>query len=208
MLRLRDIMTTELVTVSPDLSLRDTMELFVREHVSGAPVLAQREVVGVVSVTDLLAFAATLQEEDLNPGREDADWGEESSVSRAGGVDEAAATWFVQAGADEVPEFIERFTEAEMRRTERDRFGEHTVSEVMTSDVRSLPGHTPVDQAADFMRQAGIHRVLVMSDGELEGIVSMKDIADAVADHKLTARTYVFGANISYQGRPPHDRRA
>lgn len=58
MLRLRDIMTTELVTVSPELSLRDAMELLVTSHVSGAPVVAQHRVVGVVSATDLLGFAA------------------------------------------------------------------------------------------------------------------------------------------------------
>ncbi len=40
MLRLRDIMTTELVTVAPELSLRDAMELLVTSHVSGAPVVA------------------------------------------------------------------------------------------------------------------------------------------------------------------------
>jgi len=64
---------------------------------------------------------------------------------------------------------------------------------VMSDRICSLPSHTRVDQAADFMRTTAIHRVLVMDDGVLVGIVSMKDIADAVADHKLTERTYVFG---------------
>jgi CBS domain-containing protein len=204
MLRLRDIMTTDLVTVSPELSLRDAMELFVSEHVSGAPVVAQNKVVGVISSTDLLAFAASSpdaseMDRDLNAW----DVGESVSESR---TDDPVATWFVEAGADEELQSVEHLSTDETHRAERDRFARHTVSEVMTADVCSLAGTTPVEQAADYMRQAAIHRVLVMTDGELEGIVSMKDIADAVADHKLTTKTYVFGEN-SFAGRSVDRRR-
>jgi len=34
MLRLRDIMTTNVVTVSPEMSIREAMELFGKQHVS------------------------------------------------------------------------------------------------------------------------------------------------------------------------------
>jgi CBS domain-containing protein len=44
-----------------------------------------------------------------------------------------------------------------------------------------------------------------MDDGVLVGIVSMKDIADAVADHKLTDRMYVFGTGPILDRR--HDAR-
>ena len=60
MLRVSDIMTTRVVTVSPELGLRDAMELFVSEHISGAPVVEGRRVVGVVSATDLMGLAASL----------------------------------------------------------------------------------------------------------------------------------------------------
>ena len=49
MLRLRDIMTTELLTFSPETSVRDAMESLAAKHVSGAPVVAGTKVVGVVS---------------------------------------------------------------------------------------------------------------------------------------------------------------
>jgi CBS domain-containing protein len=55
-----------------------------------------------------------------------------------------------------------------------------------------MPSDTPVEDAADFMRSATIHRVLVMADGKLEGIVSTSDIAAAVADNRLSHRVYVF----------------
>lgn len=201
MLHLRDIMTTELVTVSPELSLRDAMELLVSSHVSGAPVVAQHRVVGVVSVTDLLGFAATTptvtDEARLDAGLEELEADAEHDEG-----DEPSSNWFVEMRADEETDVAERFREMGARRAASDWFAEHTVSEVMNDSVCSLPSSTRVDQAADFMRTAAIHRVLVMDDGVLMGIVSMKDIADAVADHRLTDRTYVFGGATHVDRRP------
>jgi len=42
MLRLQDIMTRDVVTVSPELTLRDAMELLTSLHISGAPVVGNR----------------------------------------------------------------------------------------------------------------------------------------------------------------------
>src|SRR5450759_2014620 len=52
MLKVRDIMTTDVVTVTPHTTLRDAIELFAKRHVSGAPVIDGVEVVGVVSTSD------------------------------------------------------------------------------------------------------------------------------------------------------------
>lgn len=59
MLPLRDIMTMEIVTVSPETSIREAMELLVRRHVSGAPVVSGEQIVGIVSTTDLMTFAGS-----------------------------------------------------------------------------------------------------------------------------------------------------
>ena len=74
-----------------------------------------------------------------------------------------------------------------------------SVSEAMTRQICSLSPTTAVDYAADFMRTSGIHRVLVMDGDQLVGLVSTSDITDAVADHKLDRRVYVFGPA---QGKP------
>src|SRR5690606_28747092 len=55
MLKLRDIMTRDVTTLSPDLPLRDAMELLVSEHLSGAPVVSDGKLVGVISASDLLS---------------------------------------------------------------------------------------------------------------------------------------------------------
>src|SRR5262249_45246364 len=60
MLTLRDIMTTNMLTVTPETSIREAMELFGRNHLSGAPVLSAGKLAGVVSGTDLMSFASAL----------------------------------------------------------------------------------------------------------------------------------------------------
>jgi len=125
MLRLRDIMTTDVVAVPPELTIRGALVLFSKHHVSGAPVVSGRNVVGVVSLTDLAEFA-----EMSSPG------------------------W--------------------------NALDEQTVGEAMNRKICSLPSDTLVDNAADFMRAADVHRVLVMDGESLIGLVTSRDIADAV----------------------------
>ena len=192
MLRLEEIMTRELVSVSPELSVREAMELFVAEHLTGAPVIAQNKVLGVVSVTDLLAFAAAppVIPEELE---REAGWEEVEDAAQSQDSDDPAATWFGEPDLNAEADVAERFNDLAVPRPQGDRLAQHTVADVMTHNVCSLPPTTRVDTAADFMRRAAIHRVLVMEHDKLLGIVTLKDIADAVADHRLTERTYVFG---------------
>ncbi len=62
MLKLKDIMTRDVVSASPDMTIRDAMELLSERHVSGAPVVDGGKVVGVFSASDLLAFFADLND--------------------------------------------------------------------------------------------------------------------------------------------------
>jgi CBS domain-containing protein len=62
MLKLKDIMTRDVVSTAPDMTLRDAMELLSERHVSGAPVVDGGKVVGIFSATDLLAFLADLDD--------------------------------------------------------------------------------------------------------------------------------------------------
>jgi CBS domain-containing protein len=53
-------MATDVVAISSEATVRDAMELLSRHHVSGAPVVSGSTLVGVVSATDLMEFAAAL----------------------------------------------------------------------------------------------------------------------------------------------------
>lgn len=61
-LRVRDIMTAEVHQLTADATLDEAARFFARHHISGAPVVDQGRVVGVISKSDLvdprIGFAA------------------------------------------------------------------------------------------------------------------------------------------------------
>jgi CBS domain-containing protein len=202
MLKLRDIMTVDVVTVGPDLTIRDAMELFTERHVSGAPVVDGGRVVGVVSATDLLGLLASLSELTRDEREEEpvAAWEETTEVS-----DRYFGTLWDEVSDSEAI--------ADVSNRERNVLDEITVAEAMTrAPVHRMAPETPVEAAAAYMRQAEIHRLLVMEGERLVGIVSTMDIVKAVAGHRLTALRYVFGparpdAVVSDRRRPQKPRR-
>ncbi len=78
---------------------------------------------------------------------------------------------------------VERFTECDG--PEWDILEEHDVHEVMSRTVLALPPETPVGAAAQEMVRGRLHRLLVMQDDRLVGIVSSSDIVRAVAEGRL-----------------------
>lgn len=184
MVTLHDIMSVDVVTVSPDVSLRDVAELLADRHISGVPVVANGRVLGVVSATDLLEFDAASR--GVPRERTDqAEWGSWPDTESWVEGDEAPATYFASmwddAGAD---------VRARLRATqspEWDVLEEHAASEVMTRSVCCLPPDTGVPDAAEYMLRAGIHRVLVTRDERLVGMVTTTDIVKAVSQYGLGA---------------------
>jgi CBS domain-containing protein len=197
MLRLNEIMTKDVITVPAEMTVRDAMSLFATRHITGAPVVSQGKVVGVVSLTDLAELAAASPGSPTGRPESQAEWGEWDDGGELPEGSEPPSAFFSDLWDDAGAETSER-----MRVTEGPEWSmldETQVSEAMTRQVLSLSPTTAVDEAADFMRSSGIHRVLVMDDDQLLGLVSTSDIAAAVADHRLSRRVYVFGPA---QGRP------
>ena len=185
MLRLRDIMTRDVLTVRPESTVREAMELLATRHVSGAPVVSGDKVVGVISSSDLLSFAAHGAATPIEHQR-----GANGALDSDGWDGSSAPGPFFQRiwlrGEDGL------LSEGRVTTPPAVDFDAKTVSHVMTRRVRSMPPDTAVSWAADCMRCERIHRVLVMENDRLLGIVSVSDIARAVAEHRLTARRYVF----------------
>lgn len=174
-----EVMTRELATLHPRLTLRDALDVLRGEEVSGAPVVANGEVVGVVSVTDILEFEVT------SPGvparrREQTEWGEFETpdVWREG--EDAPSAYFVDFWADAGAGVFARFETTDA--PEWDQYENHVVAEIMTRKVVAVKPGTEIREVARVMVAGAIHRVLVMEDGELHGLVSSMDVVRAVAD--------------------------
>ena len=198
MLKLAEIMTPDVVTVTPETPLRYVVELFMVKHISGAPVVNGRDVVGVISAADLLGFAASLP--STASVAADAKGWDETPPDEAFERDEPApATFYTGLLSDGTTDVVAGM-DANIGRTQNE-FDEYIVDDVMTHEPITLSPNDTVVAAAEVMQRRAIHRVLVVDDGKLVGIVSALDVARAVAEHKLTTRTYVFNDDRDFEER-------
>jgi len=198
MVTLSAIMTKNVITVSPDVSIRDAMSILSSRHISGVPVVAGGEVVGVVTSTDLMAFAADLpgapaeRVHDVEPG--DLVNGEDEEAD--GSELEPLGAYFTDFWEDVGLDAAVRFNTT--AGPEWNVLDAHTVQEAMTrAPICSLPGETMLPVAAQFMRAHAIHRVLITDGKRLLGIVTSTDLVNAIADHKLREREWVFAPSTS-----------
>jgi CBS domain-containing protein len=174
MMMLRDIMTRDVVYVTPDTPIADVVSILSGESITGVPVIAAHRVVGVISASDIVDFAGR-NETELENGQEN---------------------W------DDIDDEMERELEAEMSPLELEEaeiadqiedsskdnvelFTEYTAGDLMTRKLCSLPSTTPLDKAARQMVRTGVHRLLVMDDDRLVGIATSMDFLRAVAQGHL-----------------------
>lgn len=181
MTAVNDLMSTDVVSVTPELSLRDAAELLAARHIGGAPVMRGQRVIGVVSMSDILSFEAStpvVPSGGVEPGEWDLEPAEEW---REG--DEAPAAFFEDLWTDAGADVLERFEQTEG--PEWDLLAEHTVAEAMSRRVVAVGPQTSADAAARLMSRLGIHRLLVLDEGRLAGVLSAMDLVRAVGERRL-----------------------
>lgn len=175
MTTVREVMSGNVITVLPEATLAEATLLMAEEHISGLPVASSGGVVmGVISATDILEYCA---EED---GRR--------SPSRG----EPVGQWNAPSEWDtgEAPDYFAS-EDAEGRSLvaliddykgfDRGELEEHGVGEVMTRTVVSVSPEIDLKDAALRMLNAAIHRLLVIENGRLVGVVTTTDIVRAFA---------------------------
>jgi CBS domain-containing protein len=188
MLRVRDCMTADVVTLKHRTTVREAMEILASYHIGGAPVLDGPRLVGVVSAADLLQFAASLPVPEGESRRLE-------RLGRSDGDDEVgergvSTAALLDAALDDGELALD--VQLEQPDLERDVLDVHAVDEIMTTAVLSIGADEPVVAAADVMCREGVHRLLVLDGDSLAGIITTTDLARAVADRRLIARTFVF----------------
>ena len=178
MLKVSDIMTRTVLTVEPETTLRDAAELLSAKHIGGAPVCRGNKVVGVISLGDIVDFTTSAPDEAVaDAGTSPTDRGDASERQ-----DRAAASFYMDL-ADDDADVDDRMRDPEF--VERRLYDEHVVEEAMSRDPIGVAPNDSVVTAADVMRRRGVHRVLVLEGGKLEGIVSTMDLARALADRAI-----------------------
>ena len=182
-MNLADLMSSEPLTLEPELSLRGALNELTAAGVSGAPVVVGPRLVGVISASDILDFQAS------NPAvpsyrAHQQEWGEWGPGDQVGeDVTEPASTYFRVMWDDASAELVERMAEPDS--PEWDLLAEHAVGEVMTRRIVALPPTADVAEVARLMARMGVHRLIVADGDTLVGIVSALDVVRAVAGDRL-----------------------
>lgn len=184
MLTVRDIMTSDVLTLAPGATLREAVEALARRRISGAPVVSGGCVVGTISATDILVFEASMpgvpteRESVESLLEEPVDWDDEEVPQ---------ATYFTELWEDAGGDVSERFAVSEC--PEWDVLSEHTVDEVMSSQVLAVPPSVSLVLAAEALNHATMDRLLVVEDARLVGILTTMDVTRAVAEYALQLPT-------------------
>jgi len=147
----RDVMQTEVLALNESDSLLEAHQFFVRNDITGAPVVDDHgELVGVVSIRDLIR----VEDEDPDVTPDVANYF-------------AAGPGYASLGVD-----LDNLKEG---------LSEIPVSEVMTREPICVTPDRPVSEVAALIRKNQIHRVLVTTRGEggrleVAGIITLFDL--------------------------------
>lgn len=148
----REIMEKHVISVSPETSLLDVHRLFVEEEISGAPVVdGQGNLVGVVSQSDLLRAV----DEERDTAIVEADY-------------------FRELLPYSVPDW------AASSEDFQNRLGERRVEEVMTHGLICVSPEAGAPEIARTLRENHVHRVFVVEDQRLLGVVSAFDVLKVI----------------------------
>lgn len=151
-----DLMSDDVLTASPDMTLKDVDRLFTTHGISGAPVLDDGLLVGVISQSDVVRV---LYEQQV------------------------ATTETSQFLLSPFPIPLPALEEISRNRAAiADRMVECTVAEAMTPTPVTVAPADDISVAANAMVAQRVHRVLVTDDGALVGILSALDLAALLID--------------------------
>jgi CBS-domain-containing membrane protein len=154
-----------------------------------------------VSAADILELAATARgvPQDIDAQVDTLGWSGPSLDEDSRSDGRPPTSYFTDLWSEASDDVTERVNNP--KASDVDILDEHCIEEIMSRPFVALAPHDDVCSAADLMREKSIHRVLVVQDGELVGIVTTLDIVKAVADRKLMTRTYVFDRGRSTLNR-------
>jgi CBS domain-containing protein len=141
-------MQRDVVTVTPDSTLREALFLMTKNHVTGLPVMdGSSRCIGLITSSDILNYE---QDNDVEP-------------------DEGRVAEIYDAES-------EQWETVRLSAFGLEKFGDVRVSEVMTRDLIWVDKGTPLKDVARRMIDEQVHRVLVMDvASRLYGILSAYD---------------------------------
>jgi CBS domain-containing protein len=161
-MRVADIMSTSLYTVDPEMLLSDLEWELSRRRISGAPVVEEGRLVGLISRADIvrrIGFSHAMSEMALDYYRQ------------------------LESTPDRPPQDYEQLLDQTLGSQLRTQH----VRDAMTMNPLTVgPEASPV-VAAQLMLDQGVHRLVVVVGAHPVGLLSSRDLVRLVAQNRLPA---------------------
>lgn len=158
-MKVKDVMTKNVITFTPDMTVKDAMEILVKNNIGGAPVTVNGKLVGIVTQRDLLSYL-------------------DMAYKRQGWI-------FIPTPFDiiEVPRLTalpyEKFTEI------YEKFGQEKIENVMQKKVYFVEPDDDIEDAIQLLGKAKVNRLPVVDkEKNVVGIITRGDILRALASYK------------------------
>ncbi|HVR74712.1 MAG TPA: CBS domain-containing protein [Planctomycetota bacterium] len=155
-LSVRDIMKAEVKTVPPEMTLPDLERAFLEEQVSGFPVVRGAKLVGIISRSDVVRQLSV-----------------EQSVAEVISDYHRDMTDFESDPVESLHEIATRVGE---------RVEHLQVKDLMVEKVFTVSPDHSIEDAARLLIKHHIHRVPVVKDGQVVGILTTLDIVRLFTD--------------------------
>jgi CBS domain-containing protein len=158
-LKVRDLMTTEVVTLRPDDTVKKAATRLALDNVSGAPIVDNKNhLLGFVSENDILTIIMKYQQalDQKNEGDKLLDYSMDS----------------LSEPNDNLKQISEEISNIEM-------------SSIMVRSVMTTSPDAPIIEVLRTMLVMGINRIPVLEKGILVGIISRGDIIFALYKKKV-----------------------
>jgi CBS domain-containing protein len=149
----KDLMTTDVKTVEADWPIDRVAQFLIDHDISGAPVVDDDALVGVISLTDIARYNTTA--------------GDPAS--------EKPASFYRS-------ELEASYAEEDLSNLRVSEGGDTIAEHVMTPQVYDVNEHTSIRQVAQVMHRSGIHRVFVTRNNQIRGVITAMDMLQVVAE--------------------------
>lgn len=158
-----DLMTRQVVTLTPEMTLNEMDTVLVKRGISGAPVVEHGRLVGVASQADLVRSL----------------WEGQHEASKLGAF---------YASPFPIPITALEYIAKDAQRI-GDRLIEQNVSDIMTRDPLVAHPEDSIEDVANRLVRDQIHRLPVTEagSGELVGIISSLDLVRAITTYGLVS---------------------
>jgi CBS domain-containing protein len=149
------IMSSPVICAREDMTVAELTDLLDQKQISGVPVTdADGHLVGVISITDLIALSAETL--DISPP-------EKSDFYTSPAMDGLAAVGGLLEPEEELRDI--------------------PISNLMSHQVITASEEDSIGKLADAMVSHRIHRLIVVRDEKISGIVSIRDILGGLQTH-------------------------